>query len=69
MNKRQKKKEFKRATGSNPPVWVSYKGEFYHIILEKPWGGLKEKRQQEARNLEAFNRVMAKRRKRRWNRS
>lgn len=69
MNKRQKKKAYKRLAGNNPPVWMSYKGQFYHIVLGKPWGGLKMDRQQETKNLEVFNQAMAKRRKRKWNRS
>ena len=85
MNKRQKKKEYKKLTGSNPPKWMSYHGETYHCVIQKPWGGLKAalhleawmrkvKRQQETiRNLEGFTRAMTERRKRcyqkRWNRS
>lgn len=75
MNKRQKKKEYKKIAGANPPKWMIYHGETYHNALQKPWGGLKAaihleelireaKRQQETiRNLEGFNQAMTERRK------
>ena len=38
-NKRQKKKLYKRLVSRNPPKWMRYKGEIYHIVVNKPWGG------------------------------
>lgn len=57
MNKRQKKKLFKKMTRNNPPEWLSYSGKLYHSLIEKPWGGLAElKKQETIRAVEDFNR-------------
>ena len=43
MNKRQKKKLFRKITGQNPPIRprrLSYSGLTYHAVVNKPWGGL-----------------------------
>ena len=57
MNLRQKKKQFKKITGQNPPGWMHYTGRRFHNFLHKPWGGLAELKKQEAtRSVEDFNR-------------
>lgn len=62
MNKRQKKKAYKKIMGINPPDEVSFRGNHFRNILQ--WGAFKARRQQETiRNLEGFNRVMTERRK------
>lgn len=62
MNKRQKKKLFRKAIGSNPPEELIYTSLDYHILVDKPWGGLKElKRQEAARAVEDFNRNITRR--------
>ena len=33
MNKRQKKKLYKKKTGKNPPKWMGYSGQQYHIDI------------------------------------
>lgn len=85
MNKRKKKKEYKKLAGENPPKWMSYHGETYHCVIQKQWGGsmaaihpedlMRETRwqQETIRNLEGFNRAMTERRRqwmrRKWNHS
>lgn len=62
MNKRQKKKLFKKRTGQNPPGWMHYTSRRFHNFLHKPWGGLKELRRQEStRAVEDFNRNITRR--------
>ena len=62
MNKRQKKKIFKKRTGQNPPGWMHYTSRRFHNFLHKPWGGLKElKRQEASRAVEDFNRNITRR--------
>ena len=75
MNKRQKKKLFKKKTGFNPFIGMIYSHPLWHYFIGKPWGGQKEwERQWEAgmkrarkaaeiRNLENVTRILAKRRK------
>lgn len=41
MNKRQKKKLYKKKTGKNPPKQLRYSEKEYHKALSKPWGGKK----------------------------
>lgn len=41
MNKRQKKKLYKKKTGKNPPKQLHYSGKEYHKAIRKPWGGEK----------------------------
>ena len=53
MKKRQKKKEYKKITGNNPPPWIRYHGEIYHLVMQKPWGGLRAKLGKEAEEQEA----------------
>lgn len=48
MNKRQKKKLFKKTTGQNPPGWMHYTSRRFHNFIHKPWGGLAELKKQEA---------------------
>ena len=40
MNKRQKKKLFRKVIGSNPPEELIYTSLDYHVFIGKPWGGL-----------------------------
>lgn len=55
MNKRQKKKAYKKIMGTNPPAEVRFYGNHYRNIMQ--WGAFKAKRQQEIiRNLEGFTR-------------
>lgn len=56
MNKRQKKKLFRKFTGQNPPKILLYSNLNYHIAVDKPWGGLKAlKKQMATRAVERFN--------------
>lgn len=69
MNKRQKKKAYKKIMGTNPPAEVRFCGNHYRNIMH--WGAFKAKRQQEIiRNLEGFTKTMTERRrtcrKRNW---
>lgn len=57
MNTRQKKKQFKKVHGENPPKWMELCGERLRIRT------LKLIRQQETRNLKVFIEAMAERRK------
>lgn len=57
MNTRQKKKQFKKVHGENPPKWMELCGERLQIRTPKLI------RQQETRNLKAFIEAMAERRK------
>lgn len=41
MNKRQKKKLYKKKTGKNPPKQLHYSRKEYHKAISKPWGGEK----------------------------
>lgn len=41
MNKRQKKKLYKKKTGKNPPKQLRYSEKEYHKAISKPWGGKK----------------------------
>lgn len=70
MNKRQKKKAYKKIMGINPPKEVSFRGNHLRNILQ--WGAYRAK-WETIRNLEGFNRAMAERRKqwmrRKWNHS
>nr|DAF52578.1 MAG TPA: hypothetical protein [Siphoviridae sp. ctAjZ17] len=57
MNKRQKKKLFRKVIGSNPPEELIYTSLDYHVFISKPWGGLAALKKQEAtRTVEDFNR-------------
>lgn len=65
MNKRQKKKLFKKRIGNNPRKELRFRSECYCHIIGKPWTGRNAlKRQQETSNIETFNIAMTKRRKR-----
>lgn len=56
MNKRQKKKLFRKTMGWNPPDGLIYTSLDYHILVDKPWGGLAALKKQEAtRTVEDFN--------------
>lgn len=61
MNKRQKKKEYKKLAGSNPPGWMQYRGWLYHAMIGKPWGGRKRTRQQD--DIKEFSERMTERRR------
>lgn len=62
MNKRQKKKLFRKIVGWNPPDCLIYTGLDYHILVDKPWGGLAALKKQEAtRTVEDFNRNISRR--------
>lgn len=57
MNKRQKKKLFRKTMGWNPPGCLIYTSRDYHVFIGKPWGGLAALKKQEAtRTVEDFNR-------------
>lgn len=57
MNKRQKKKLFRKNMGWNPPDCLIYTSLDYHVFIGKPWGGLAALKKQEAtRTVEDFNR-------------
>lgn len=65
MNKRQKKKLFKKVVGNNPRIPLNLHSECYHHIIGKPYGGTTEraKRQQETiKNLHGFIQAMTERR-------
>lgn len=65
MNKRQKKKLYKKLVKNNPPKWMKYSGMIYHTVISKPWGGEKEyQRKQRIKRLVRFNTIMTQRRKR-----
>lgn len=64
MNKRQKKKLYKKITAHNPPAWMSYKEWLYHDAIGKPWGGRKRTRRQD--NIKEFSERMTERRRTRW---
>lgn len=56
MNKRQKKKLFRKTIGLNPPEELIYTSLDYHVFIGKPWGGLAALKKQEAtRAVEDFN--------------
>lgn len=57
MNTRQKKKQFKKAHGENPPKGIVLCGECLWFQTSKPI------RQQETRNLKVFIEAMTERRK------
>ena len=57
MNTRQKKKQFKKVHGENPPKWMELCGERLRIQTSKLI------RQQETRNLKVFIEAMMERRK------
>ena len=58
MNKRQKKKLFRKTMGWNPPDCLIYTSLDYHVFIGKPWGGLATLKKQEAtRTVEDFNRA------------
>ena len=57
MNARQKKKQFKKLYGENPPKWMKLCGERLRIRTPKLI------RQQEASNLKVFIEAMTERRK------
>ena len=48
MNKRQKKKLFRKTMGWNPPDCLIYTSRDYHVFIGKPWGGLAAQKKQEA---------------------
>lgn len=57
MNKRQKKKQYKKITGQNPPMRLLYSGMGYHVMIGKPWGGLARlKKWRATKAAEGFNR-------------
>lgn len=57
MNKRQKKKLFRKIVGWNPPDCLIYTSLDYHVFIGKSWGGLAALKKQEAtRTVEDFNR-------------
>ena len=64
MNTRQKKKQFKKVHGENPPKWMELCGERLRIRTPKLI------RQQETKNLKVFIEAMSERikkcRKRSW---
>lgn len=57
MNTRQKKKQFKKIHGENPPKWMELCEERLQICT------LKLIRQQETGNLKVFRKAMTERRK------
>lgn len=62
MNKRQKKKLFRKIIGWNPPDRLIYTSLDYHVFIGKPWGGLAALKKQEAtRAVEDFNRNISRR--------
>lgn len=62
MNKRQKKKLFRKVIGLNPPEGLIYTSLDYHVFIGKPWGGLAALKKQEAtRTVEDFNRNISRR--------
>lgn len=57
MNKRQKKKLFRKTMGWNPLDCLIYTSLDYHVFIGKPWGGLAALKKKEAtRTVEDFNR-------------
>lgn len=60
MNKRQKKKLYKKIAGHNPPAWMSCKEWVYHIVSGKPWGVKKESIKPD--NVSEFAKIMTKKR-------
>lgn len=60
MNKRQKKKLYKKIAGQNPPAWMSYKEWLYHVVIGKPWGGRKKSMKPD--NVSEFTKRMTERR-------
>lgn len=66
MNKRQKKKLYKKITGHNPPAWMSYKEWLYHNAIRKPWGGRKKIQKQD--NVSEFAKRMTESRRIKKNR-
>lgn len=65
MNKRQKKKEYKKFAGSNPPSWMQYREWLYHAVIGKPWGGRKKIRRRNQDNVNEFAKRMTERRRKR----
>lgn len=62
MNKRQKKKLFRKIIGWNPPDCLIYTSRDYHVFIGKPWGGLAALKKREAtRMVEDFNRNISRR--------
>ena len=62
MNKRQKKKLFRKTIGLNPPEELIYTSLDYHVFIGKPWGGLAAlKKQAATRAVEDFNRNISRR--------
>ena len=61
MNKRQKKKLYKKITGHNPPARMSYKEWMYHDAIGKPWGGRKKSIKPD--NVSEFAKVMTESRR------
>lgn len=69
MNKRRKKKQYKKIVGRNPPKWLLYKAPVYYQITRIHPG--KRKKQEERKkgqqdNLPVFIRAMTERRRKRW---
>lgn len=60
MNKRQKKKLYKKIKGENPPSWMQYKEWLYHDAIGKPWGGRKKSMKQDT--VSEFAKRMTERR-------
>ena len=54
MNKRQKKKLYKKITGSNPQKWMQYRNWLYHSVIGKPFGGKKKIQKQNRDNVNNF---------------
>ena len=63
MNKRQKKKLYKKITGHNPPAWMSYKEWLYHDAIGKQWGGRKKSMKPDT--VSEFAKIMTERRRKR----
>ena len=60
MNKRQKKKEYKKLAGSNPPGWMQYRGWLYHVVIGKTWGVKKKSIKPD--NVSEFAKIMTEKR-------
>lgn len=62
MNKRQKKKLFRKNIGWNPPDYLIYTSLAYHAFIGKPWGGLTAvKKQAATRAVEDFSQNISRR--------
>lgn len=66
MNKRHKKKLYKKITGHNPPARMSCKEWIYHVVIGKPWGVKKKSIKPD--NVSEFAKVMTESRKIKKNR-